>query len=148
MDPELPQYARSSTRPRDPRPSVGSSSSGSRRNSASRAPSEHSYHLTDSKGRQWLSLKVISNAPSSGYLPAFYEGDAIGGSVSLHREKEDSIKSISVQVLCTVSLACSCCCVPGQGRGSRSAVRCSVPLKFSREEKWRTLTRFDRSLDR
>ena len=103
MDPELPQYARSSTRPRDPRPSVGSSSSGSRRNSASRAPSEHSYHLTDSKGRQWLSLKVISNAPSSGYLPAFYEGDAIGGSVSLHREKEDSIKSISVQVLCSLS---------------------------------------------
>ncbi|KAI0695078.1 hypothetical protein C8T65DRAFT_666111 [Cerioporus squamosus] len=99
MDPELPQYARSSTRPRNPRPSAGSSSSGSHRSSASRAPSEHSYHLTDSKGRQWLTLKVISSAPSSGYLPAFYEGDAIGGSVTLHREKEDSIKSISVQVV-------------------------------------------------
>ncbi|RPD60671.1 hypothetical protein L226DRAFT_473994 [Lentinus tigrinus ALCF2SS1-7] len=91
MDPELPQYSRSSTRPRDPRPSVGSRSS-------SRV-SEHTYHLTDSKGRQWLSLKVMSTAPSSGYLPAFYEGDAVGGSVTLHREKEDSIKSISVQVI-------------------------------------------------
>ncbi len=65
--------------------------------------------------------------------------------MTLHREKEDSIKSISVQVLCTVPLAY---CVLGQGRDLRHAVRCTGSLEFSREEKWRSLTRSDRSLDR
>lgn len=52
----------------------------------------------NSKGQPWLTLKVLSNAPASNYLPFFYEGEPIRGSVTLDRDKEDSIKSISVQV--------------------------------------------------
>ena len=59
---------------------------------------EHLYRLTDSKERPWFTLKVISNAPASTFLPSFYEGETIKGSVTLNLLKEESIKAISVQV--------------------------------------------------
>lgn len=87
-----PRYARVPTRPHNSPPGAGPGT-------ASRRPAtEHSYHLSSSKGRPWLTLKVISNAPASNYLPSFFEGEAIRGNVVLDRDKEDSIKSISVQV--------------------------------------------------
>ncbi|KAI0767593.1 hypothetical protein C8Q74DRAFT_1203955 [Fomes fomentarius] len=101
MDSELPQYTRRSSqhhdqpRTRDTRPSPSTS----HLSSPSQTRTEHSYHLANSKGQPWLILKVISGVPASAYLPAFFEGKAITGSVTLHREKEDSIRSISVQVI-------------------------------------------------
>ncbi|KAI0672161.1 hypothetical protein C8Q78DRAFT_730210 [Trametes maxima] len=93
MDTELPQYTRSLT-PRS------NSSPGSRSTQVpNRTPTEHYYHLTSSKSRPWLTLKVISKAPTSTYLPAFYQGEAMQGTVTLTLDKEEPIKSVSVQVL-------------------------------------------------
>ncbi len=88
MDAGLPQYERS--------PMARSSTSSASR--GARAPTEHLYHLTASKSPPWLTLKVTSKAPASSYLPAFYQGEAITGSVVLCLDKEEPIKSISVQV--------------------------------------------------
>ncbi|TBU30407.1 hypothetical protein BD311DRAFT_659291 [Dichomitus squalens] len=97
MDPELPHYARthSTTLRRDRRTSAGANSF----SSSPRTPVEHLYHLTSSKGRPWLTLKVISKAPASTFLPSFYEGEPIKGSVTLDLTKEESIKAISVQAI-------------------------------------------------
>lgn len=45
-----------------------------------------------------MTLKVISNSPASHYLPSYFEGETVRGNVVLTLEKEDSIKSITVQV--------------------------------------------------
>ncbi|KAI0649771.1 hypothetical protein C8Q79DRAFT_940660 [Trametes meyenii] len=93
MDAELPQYTHTSTSRSNP-------SSGNRFTQApNRTTTEHQYHLTTSKSRPWLTLKVVSKAPASTYLPAFYQGEAIQGSVTLTLDKEEPIKSVSVQVL-------------------------------------------------
>ncbi|KAI0708548.1 hypothetical protein C8Q76DRAFT_799799 [Earliella scabrosa] len=96
MDPELPQYPHQSTQHRDGRAGVASAWRGG---GSLRTPTEHLYHLTNSRGQPWLTLKVMSDAPASNYLPAFFEGEAITGVVSLHREKEDSIRSITIQAV-------------------------------------------------
>lgn len=88
MDAGLPQYERS--------PMARSSNSSTSR--GARPPTEHLYHLTSSKSRPWLTLKVTSKAPASSYLPAFYQGEAITGSVVLCLDREEPIKSVSVQV--------------------------------------------------
>ncbi|KAH9848132.1 hypothetical protein C2E23DRAFT_941244 [Lenzites betulinus] len=89
MDTDLPQYHRTDT-------ALSNNPSSSR---VTRAPTEHQYHLPTSKSRPWLSLSVLSKAPASTYLPAFYQGEPITGSVTLRLEKEEPIKSVSVQVL-------------------------------------------------
>lgn len=89
MDAGLPQYERS--------PLARSSTSSASR--GVRPPTEHLYHrFTSSKGQPWLTLKVASKAPASSYLPAFYQGEAITGSVVLCLDREETIKSVSVQV--------------------------------------------------
>lgn len=89
MDAGLPQYERS--------PLARSSTSSASR--GVRPPTEHLYHrFTSSKGQPWLTLKVASKAPASSYLPAFYQGEAISGSVALCLDREETIKSVSVQV--------------------------------------------------
>ncbi|KAI1792706.1 hypothetical protein LXA43DRAFT_311003 [Ganoderma leucocontextum] len=107
MDPELPQYVHSTTQRPVRRNATGNatsthSTSGTGHppsRSTSRPPVEHLYHLTNSRDRPWLTLRVLSKAPASNYLPSFYEGDNIRGSVALNLGKEDSIKAISIQVL-------------------------------------------------
>lgn len=108
MDADLPQYERS---PGAPRSSNSSTSRGAR------PPTEHLYHLTSSKSRPWLTLKVISKAPASSYLPAFYQGEAVTGSVALCRDREEPIKSVSVQVT-------RCCCSTCRFYLRRYARRC------------------------
>ncbi|EIW53242.1 uncharacterized protein TRAVEDRAFT_134054 [Trametes versicolor FP-101664 SS1] len=89
MDAGLPQYERS--------PLARSSTSSASR--GVRPPTEHLYHrFTSSKGQPWLTLKVASKAPASSYLPAFYQGEAITGSVVLCLDREETIKSVSVQL--------------------------------------------------
>ncbi|KAI0752587.1 hypothetical protein C8Q80DRAFT_1342136 [Daedaleopsis nitida] len=99
MQADLPQYARTPTQHQHRTSRASANSPATRHGSSSRAPTEHLYHLTSSKGSPWLTLKMSSNAPGSKYLPVFFEGEAIGGTVALHREKEDAIRSISVKVV-------------------------------------------------
>ena len=102
MDPEPPLYAYSSGSQRRGRRSASVYSSGgphiTQPTAASRPPVEHRYHLTNSNGHPWLTLKVVSNAPASTFLPTFHAGETINGSVMLSLSKEDSIKAVSIQV--------------------------------------------------
>ncbi|OBZ76034.1 hypothetical protein A0H81_03080 [Grifola frondosa] len=84
---ELPRYERAI-----------SNSNISPRASGPTSPVEHRYQLLNSKGRPWLILKVLSNAPTPNNLPNFFEGDAINGTVELNLEREDTAKSISITV--------------------------------------------------
>ncbi|KAI0366529.1 hypothetical protein BV20DRAFT_951982 [Pilatotrama ljubarskyi] len=81
MDADPPQYSRSST-------AYCRHSSSARR--STRPPTEHVYQLTNAKSWPWLTLKLMSNAPSSSYLPAFYRGEEIAGCVS----ERQSLQSI------------------------------------------------------
>ncbi|KZT07606.1 uncharacterized protein LAESUDRAFT_650910 [Laetiporus sulphureus 93-53] len=59
----------------------------------------HSYFLSDSKqGQRWLTLDVRSRAKSAGDPPTFFQNGVISGTVSVHLEKEESFRSIEVQV--------------------------------------------------
>ena len=73
--------------------------------SASRRLVEHKFTLPDSKGREWLSLRVGSLAQSSTALPNFYEGVPITGVVELKLEKPDSISAIIISVSASPSLS-------------------------------------------
>ncbi|KAM5546092.1 hypothetical protein V8D89_000218 [Ganoderma adspersum] len=103
MDPELPQYTHSNTHRRVRRNATPTTSAHSTNHntsrSTSRPPVEHLYHLMNSRDRPWLTLKVVSKAPASTYLPSFHEGDPVGGSVTISLRKEEPIKAISIQVL-------------------------------------------------
>ncbi|KAI9060021.1 hypothetical protein FKP32DRAFT_1578831, partial [Trametes sanguinea] len=88
MDAEhLPQYSRNPT-------TTQYSSNGHRTGQVQR---EHLYHLTSARG-PWLTLTVFSNAPTSNHLPAFYQGESVRGSVTLRLDREEAIKSVSVQI--------------------------------------------------
>ena len=64
------------------------------------APVEFVYHLTNSKGTPWATLKVqgMKCANKSTTLPVFHEGHDIAGSVELNLSKKDTILSVSVSV--------------------------------------------------
>ncbi|KAH9925011.1 uncharacterized protein BXZ73DRAFT_50171 [Epithele typhae] len=101
MDPStLPSYAQGSSRSTNTPASTSANLRPHHSNTTARRPeTTHSYHLTDSKNRPWLTLSVLSNVSTPHHLPSFTEGDTIRGSVVLDREKEDGIKSISVKVV-------------------------------------------------
>jgi len=61
------------------------------------AGSEYTISREDNKGRKWLLLSVKSRAPTSDFLPLFYSGDLITGSVTLNLLKPETIKSIAVK---------------------------------------------------
>jgi len=62
------------------------------------AGSEYTISREDSKGHKWLLFSVKSRAPTSDFLPLFYSGDLITGSVTLNLLKPETIKSITVKV--------------------------------------------------
>ncbi|KAI0329806.1 hypothetical protein GY45DRAFT_840948 [Cubamyces sp. BRFM 1775] len=92
MSVDLPEYAPSSSFASDSVSTPG-------HYVATRYPTEHRYHLETSKGRPWLTLKVFSKAPGPSYLPAFYQGEAVTGSVKLSLDTEEAIKSVSIQIV-------------------------------------------------
>ncbi|KAJ6531970.1 hypothetical protein B0H19DRAFT_1273145 [Mycena capillaripes] len=63
---------------------------------ARREPVEHIYPLSDSRGRPWASLSLLSSAKSPKSVPTFYEKEHINGSFQLTAEKGDSIQSVTV----------------------------------------------------
>ncbi|KAJ6513064.1 hypothetical protein C8R45DRAFT_1088146 [Mycena sanguinolenta] len=65
---------------------------------ARREPVEHIYPLSDSKGRPWASLTLMSSAKSGKSLPTFFEKEHLNGSFQLTAEKGDSIQSVTVIV--------------------------------------------------
>lgn len=74
------------------------SASGRSSFSRSRTPVEHSCSLTTRNDVPWATLKVNSNASSPKYLPSYFGGQDIVGSVSLDLSKVDTIQSIIVTV--------------------------------------------------
>ncbi|OJA08720.1 hypothetical protein AZE42_07084 [Rhizopogon vesiculosus] len=62
----------------------------------SRNGSEYTISREDHQGHKWLLLSVKSRAPKSDFLPIFYDGDLISGSVTLNIVKSESLKSITV----------------------------------------------------
>lgn len=58
--------------------------------------SEYTTSYEDRKGHKWFLLSVKSRAPKSNFLPLFYGGDPISGSVTLDIVKPESFKSITV----------------------------------------------------
>lgn len=73
--------------------------------SASRRLVEHKFTLPDSKGRQWLTLRVSSLAQTPTSLPNFYEGIPVAGVVELKLEKPDSISAIVISVSASIPLS-------------------------------------------
>lgn len=73
-----------------------------------RERSEHVYHLLNGADKPWLTLRVLSWAPSEKHLPVFIEGETINGLVEMNLEKTENVKQVAVYVrlyfLC-VSLA-------------------------------------------
>ncbi len=65
---------------------------------SSKPPVDHVYKVEDSKGRQWLTLKVASKASSPSHLPLLLEGEPIIGAVSLDLEEVAKIKSVTISV--------------------------------------------------
>lgn len=59
---------------------------------------EHSYNLSDRKGKPWITLKLQGNGLLSKQIPTFIEGEHITGSVALSLESKDPIQSISISV--------------------------------------------------
>lgn len=58
----------------------------------------HSYSLKNSKGMDWLFLRVKSRAPSSATLPSFTTGDPIQGEVEVDVDKAESSKGVVIAV--------------------------------------------------
>ena len=93
----LPSYSSLATNSR--------SASGSRsaRNSSSysrpsRAPVEHLYTLTDNSNRAYATLRLSSYAASSRFLPSYYDGETISGSMELSYPKPETVVSVTVVV--------------------------------------------------
>ena len=82
LDPSLPSYSRPSQR--GP--------------SAITEKTEHQYSLQNNKGKDWLSLKVFSRAPSAKSLPLVFEGEKIEGVVSVDIDKPENSKGITITV--------------------------------------------------
>jgi hypothetical protein len=59
---------------------------------------DHVFTLSNSKGKPWAMLRLISSATSSGRMPTYYQGDRIIGSFSLNLEKQEAISSITATV--------------------------------------------------
>ena len=60
----------------------------------------HRCSLKNSKGKEWLFLRVRSRAPSSTTLPSFMPGDQIQGEVEVDVDKAESSKGIVIAVRC------------------------------------------------
>lgn len=60
--------------------------------------SEHSFQLTDSKGRPWVWLTVKSRAKDKKTWPLYYERDIINGSVEVDFDKTDGAKAVAISV--------------------------------------------------
>lgn len=59
---------------------------------------EHSFTLEDGKSRTWIWLSVRSRANSSRQLPLYFEGDMIGGTVSVDFSLTSGVKGVSLTV--------------------------------------------------
>ena len=59
---------------------------------------EHVYTLPNSKGHNWLTLKVKSHAKSPNLLPQFMEGHLITGFIEMDLPKPEGIQSITLTV--------------------------------------------------
>ncbi|KAK7016286.1 hypothetical protein R3P38DRAFT_3321389 [Favolaschia claudopus] len=102
MDASSPPRYRRFSRP-GPAPQSADLPAYTRRNTlaqpiARREPVEHLYPLSDSKGRPWASLSLMSSAKSAKSVPTFHEKEHINGSFQLAAEKGDSIQSVTVIV--------------------------------------------------
>lgn len=71
----------------------------------SRPPVQHSYSLHGSKNNPWATLTLASNVSDPRFLPAYYQGQTISGSVSLMLTKPESIHSISLILSGTITAA-------------------------------------------
>lgn len=59
---------------------------------------EHTVTLEDSKSRTWVWLSVKSRANNPGQLPLYFEGDTIGGTVTIDFGLTSSVKIVSLKV--------------------------------------------------
>lgn len=70
-----------------------------------RERSEHVYHLLNGADKPWLTLRVLSWAPTEKHSPVFIEGETINGLVEMNLEKAENVKQVVVYVcvylLCT-----------------------------------------------
>lgn len=58
---------------------------------------EHTFLLKDNS-RNWVTLKLYSDAKSPKSLPLYFEGKGIVGSLAINAEKGDSVHSITAKV--------------------------------------------------
>jgi len=65
--------------------------------------SQHDFNLKDSKGREWLLLKVNSRAKGVKQLPLFHNGDRVTGSVDLDFDKTSGVQAVSIAVTAGVT---------------------------------------------
>ncbi|KAJ7778581.1 hypothetical protein DFH07DRAFT_876169 [Mycena maculata] len=66
--------------------------------SGSRGSTEHIFSLQDKKKKPWITLKVLSSAPTSASLPTFLEGNRIEGCVELDLSNGEKITGASVLI--------------------------------------------------
>ena len=59
---------------------------------------EHTVTLEDSKSRTWVWLSVKSRANNPGQLPLYFEGDTIGGTVTIDFALTSGVKIVSLKV--------------------------------------------------
>ncbi|EIN10162.1 hypothetical protein PUNSTDRAFT_132267 [Punctularia strigosozonata HHB-11173 SS5] len=59
----------------------------------------HEVHIEDGKGSPWFTLKLRSRARDAKFVPEFWEGDTITGSVELDLQKPDAIVAITVSIM-------------------------------------------------
>lgn len=66
--------------------------------SSTREHSEHAVSLFSSNGRPWVTLTLVSNAPTGGKIPVYFTGDMVRGSAELVLDGPHKIHSVFAEV--------------------------------------------------
>ncbi|KAG8693923.1 hypothetical protein FRC09_010175 [Ceratobasidium sp. 395] len=78
---------------------------------ASREPHEHLNLGLDQGGKPWLTLRLLSDAPAGSKLPVYFSGSSVRGSASINLTRPQTIRSVTVEVMCG-DCACRSCTDP------------------------------------
>ena len=66
---------------------------------------KHSYSLFDSRNQPWVTLTVDSNVSDPRFLPAYYQGQTISGSVTMMLSKPETVYELCLNLSGTITAA-------------------------------------------
>ncbi|KAG9120385.1 hypothetical protein FRC07_004143, partial [Ceratobasidium sp. 392] len=70
-----------------------------------REPHEHINSLLNRNGQPWMSLKLLSEAPTGSKFPAYFNGGTVRGLASIFLESPQTIRSVTIEVRAKLGLA-------------------------------------------